>query len=134
MDTHTKKQRSYNMSQIKRSNTKPEITFRKYVWSKGVRCYRVKNKIPGKPDLYFPSKKIAVFIDGCFWHKCPKCFIKPKSNNKYWDKKIERNTQRDKEIKRLLQNQNIHVIRIWEHQVNDELEKTFKKFLKIYEK
>jgi len=134
MDTHTPQQRSYNMSQIKYRNTKPEISFRRLVWSKGIRGYRVKAKITGKPDLYFSKKKIAVFIDGCFWHKCPVCFVKPKSNLIYWNKKIKRNVDRDKKINSLLQNDGIRVIRIWEHEVINSPESAFKKLKNEYEK
>lgn len=133
MDTHSKKQRSYNMSRIKSRNTKPEIIFRKYVWSKGIRGYRVKNKTIGKPDLYFSKKKIAVFIDGCFWHKCPKCFVKPKSNNEYWDDKIKGNIERDKQVTKELKESGVIVIRLWEHEIKENIEKSFEKLLNKYE-
>lgn len=122
------------MSQIKGKDTKIEKEFRKHIWNKGIRGYRIKNKISGRPDLYFPSKKIAVFIDGCFWHKCPKCFIKPKSNISFWNNKINNNVKKDLEINKLLKKQDIKVIRFWEHEVKKELHKCFKKMEKYYEK
>ena len=97
-DDHTPEQRSYNMSQIKRKDTKPEILVRKYLFSKGLR-YRVDDKrYPGHPDLVFPKYKTAVYVNGCFWHKhnC-KRFVWPSSNEEYWHKKINRNVERDAE-------------------------------------
>lgn len=134
MDTLTRRQRSYCMAQIKRRDTTAEKLFRKYLWSKGIRGYRTKSKIAGKPDLYFAQKRLAVFIDGCFWHKCPKCFIKPKSNLSYWIPKIRSNVLRDKRNAEILKKNKIAIIRFWEHEVKDNLEKCYNKFTKIYEK
>ncbi len=129
----TKEQRSYCMSRIRSRDTSVEITFRKHLWCKGYRNYRIKSKIAGKPDLYFPKKRIAIFIDGCFWHKCPKCFIGPKSNKKYWGPKIKRNVERDKEINKKLKKEKIKVIRFWEHDIKNNFNKCYNKFKKIYE-
>lgn len=134
MDTLTKKQRSHCMSQIKSRDTKIELIFRRYIWCRGLRNYRIKNKITGRPDIYFPKKRIAIFIDGCFWHQCPKCFIKPKSNNKYWDDKIKNNVQRDKKINSELKKQKISVLRFWEHEITSNIEKCHLRLKKIYEK
>lgn len=65
----------------------------------------------------FTKKKIAIFVDGCFWHRCPACFVRPKSNNEYWDKKIQHNTARDAEVSQTLQAEGYRVIRLWEHDV-----------------
>lgn len=121
MDVHTKQQRSYNMSRIKGSGTKPEIRFRKYIWKQGIRGYRVKSVVRGKPDLYFPKNKVAVFIDGCFWHKCPQCFREPQSNKDFWSEKINKNMQRDLQVNKLLHKQNIREIRFWEHEVKQHI-------------
>lgn len=71
--------------------------------------------IPGRPDFVFLSEKVAVFVDGCFWHGCPKCYRRPKSNRKFWDKKREGNMARDKRVNRQLRRQGWKVIRIWQH-------------------
>lgn len=115
------------MSRIRSANTSIELLFRRYVWQKGLRGYRIKNKITGKPDLYFPVAKIAVFIDGCFWHKCPEHYVEPKSNLSYWLPKIERNIIRDREINRMLQISEIRVIRIWEHEIRENAHKAYEK-------
>ena len=115
MDILTKKQRSYCMSRVKGKNTKIETTFRHYVWAKGIKGYRVYNsKIFGKPDLYFSKKKIAVFIDGCFWHKCAKCDSVPKNNHAFWVKKLNGNRERDKTVTKKLSKNGVKVIRFWE--------------------
>lgn len=116
-DVLTRKQRSYNMSQIKRKNTTPEVSLRKLLFTNGVRGYRVHYKIVGKPDIVFPKKKTVIFIDGCFWHKCPKCFVKPETRKKFWMEKIYRNTKRDKEVNKVLRNDGWKFLRFWEHDV-----------------
>jgi DNA mismatch endonuclease (patch repair protein) len=119
----TPEQRSYCMSRITSKNTLPELRFRTLIWQEGVRGYRLHRKLAGKPDLYFGSKKLAVFIDGCFWHHCPKCFVKPKSNNDYWDAKMARNKKRDRQVNRLLKAESITVMRFWEHDIKKNPEK-----------
>jgi DNA mismatch endonuclease, patch repair protein len=131
MDVHTKQQRSFNMSQIKGKNTKPEIEFRKYIWSQGIRSYRLHSKIKGKPDLYFPKKQTAIFIDGCFWHQCPICFKKPKTNKRFWGNKIRQNVKRDLDTDIFLANQGIHVLRLWEHEIKIDLKGCVEKLKKL---
>ena len=120
-DVLTREQRSYNMSRIKGKDTKPEILLRKLLFSKGLRGYRVQPKLFGKPDILFPVKRIAIFIDGCFWHKCPKCFVKPQTNKKFWENKIKTNIKRDKEVNRKLAGQGYKVIRFWEHEIRKNI-------------
>lgn len=134
MDNLTKKQRSYCMSQIRSRNTKIEIAFKKHTRKMGLSGWRTKSSLVGKPDFYFPKKKIAVFIDGCFWHRCPECFVKPKSKNKYWNTKIKRNVERDKKISPALRRKGVTVIRFWEHEIKRDINRCFLKLKKIYEK
>lgn len=130
VDILSKKQRSYCMSQIKAKNTKPEIIFRKYIWSKGIKNFIVKNRFTGKPDLVFTKKKIAVFIDGCFWHKCPKCYIKPKSNKSFWNSKIKQNLKRDAVVNKSLKSEGWNILRFWEHDTNKNINSCYKSLLK----
>ncbi|MCG7983809.1 MAG: very short patch repair endonuclease [Candidatus Thiodiazotropha lotti] len=109
------------MSRIKSRDTKPELTLRKLLWSKGCR-YRVKNNLPGKPDIIFTKSKVAVFVDGCFWHKCPKHFNQPKSNREFWLIKINENVRRDQKNTTTLEKSGWQVIRVWEHEIKDEVE------------
>lgn len=126
MDVHTKKQRSFNMSRIKSRDTACECAFRKYIWSKGIRGYRKHARLPGKPDIYFPKIKLAVFVDGCFWHKCPKCFVKPVSNMKFWNRKIAENVKRDRRVNVLLKRNGIAVLRFREHILKNNLQGCFR--------
>src|ERR1041384_312619 len=81
----------------------------------GIRGWVTHVNLPGKPDIYFPKKKIAVFLDGCFWHGCQRCGHIPKTNSLFWATKIKRNRQRDQKNARLLRGQGVFVIRAWEH-------------------
>jgi DNA mismatch endonuclease (patch repair protein) len=114
-DVLTKKQRSYCMSQIRSSNTKPELKIKRLMKSLGF-SYQP-NGIIGKPDFADRTKKIAVFIDGCFWHGCPKHFRKPKSNRAYWLPKIKRNKARDLKYSAALRRAGWKVLRVWEHEL-----------------
>ncbi|MFC1789648.1 very short patch repair endonuclease [Patescibacteria group bacterium] len=134
MDVLTKKQRSYCMSQIKSSGTVIEKYFRQYLKKKGLRGYLNNAKITGRPDLYFPREKIAIFIDGCFWHKCPKCYKKPRSNVKFWNKKIKDNKRRDKNVNKILKKKGIRVLRFWEHRVKNNPGYCYKKIKVFYGK
>jgi len=130
-DVLTSKQRSYNMSQIRGKNTCPEVKLRKLLWSDGVRGYRIHYNLPGKPDIVFTKKKIAIFIDGCFWHKCPVCFQEPETRKEFWMGKIQSNIDRDKKVDELLKNDGWAVIRIWEHVIKKEPEKAVKKIIAL---
>src|SRR3989338_2745460 len=116
-DVHTKEQRSYNMSCVKGRNTKLELDFRRKLFKRGLRGYRVNVKIPGKPDVTFSKYKLAIFIDGCFWHKCSSCFALPNSNKKFWKKKIDGNIIRDKRVNLALIQLGFTVLRFWEHEI-----------------
>ena len=111
-DVHTKKQRSYNMSCIRSRETKPEIILKKFLDDKG---FAYQPDLYGKPDFVNFDKKVVLFVDGCFWHKCPKCFVTPSTNKGFWEKKIDGNVLRDKEINHNYLNSRWKVIRIWEH-------------------
>ncbi|WAC05334.1 MAG: very short patch repair endonuclease [Methanoregula sp.] len=127
-DCYSKEIRSRVMSNIHSKNTLPELQLRKLLWSKGFRGYRIHNKnLPGKPDIIFSSKKVAIFIDGCFWHGCPDCYVKPKSNKKYWLPKIQQNIERDLKNKKSLESMGWFVIRIWEHELKIDAQSVFKK-------
>jgi DNA mismatch endonuclease, patch repair protein len=73
--------------------------------------------ILGKPDFYFAKYRLALFIDGCFWHACPKCGRMPKSRVDFWATKIDANRRRDNRIRRMLRDQGYHVMRVWEHEL-----------------
>jgi DNA mismatch endonuclease (patch repair protein) len=81
----------------------------------------------GKPDFFFPSQKVAVFVDGCFWHGCAKCGHIPKTNQSFWTTKIERNRKRHRRVNAQLKSEGIHVRRFWEHALRCNLDQAVSK-------
>ena len=127
MDRHSVKQRSYNMSQVKSENTKPEL----YVFA-ALKKLNLKFKkhydVLGKPDIAFPKLKIAVFIDGEFWHG--RRFKKERETYKqFWIKKIEGNIKRDRKNRALLKKEGWKVIRIWDMDLKKNPEKEMAKII-----
>lgn len=114
-DTMTKKQRSFCMSRIRGRDTKPELKIKRLMKKLGF-SHQPKGII-GRPDFANKKEKIAVFVDGCFWHGCPKHCKKPKTNKKFWYKKIAANVKRDKQVNTKLKKDGWRVIRIWEHKI-----------------
>jgi DNA mismatch endonuclease, patch repair protein len=119
VDVHSKKIRSYNMSQIKGKDTKPELLVRKFLFSKGLRYRLNDKKLPGKPDLVLPKYKSVIFVHGCFWHGHKNCryFVLPKTRTEWWSNKINGNKINDKKKGLLLKKQSWKVITIWECQL-----------------
>lgn len=106
------------MSRIKGRDTGPEIALRRMVWALGLR-YRLQHRIGRtRPDLVFIGAKLAVFVDGCFWHGCPLHSTMPKHNSEFWEKKLRRNVERDAEQTQWLESQGWRVLRIWEHEID----------------
>jgi DNA mismatch endonuclease (patch repair protein) len=119
-DNLTKEQRSRTMSRIRRRDTRPELLLRKAVWARGLRGYRLDDRrLPGRPDLAWTRKKVAVFIDGAFWHGHPSAFTHGKSGA-YWDEKIARNIQRDRLADAALKQMGWTVFRFWDFEVRKE--------------
>lgn len=115
-DVHSPEKRSYNMSQIKGSNTSPERAVRKYLFSKGFRYRKNVSTLPGCPDIVLPKYRTAVFVNGCFWHMHIACdkFVWPKTNADFWRKKILNNAERDKRNYAGLKSMGWRVIIVWE--------------------
>lgn len=115
MDNHSKEVRSYNMSQIRSINSKPEVIVRKYLFAKGLRYRKNVKTLPGKPDIVLKKYKTVIFINGCFWHGHKKCkyFVMPKSNTEYWHKKIAKNIERDNAAYEALANLGWNVLVVW---------------------
>ena len=104
------------MSSNKAKNTKPELRLRKALYADGVRGYRLNwKKVPGKPDIAFPGRKISIFINGCYWHRCPHCELPlPKTNTEFWKEKFEKNIKRDKKKEKELLDLGWTVLVFWE--------------------
>lgn len=104
------------MSRIRsRGNAATELKLASLLRRRKIVGWRRHLSLSGKPDFAFPKEKVAIFVDGCFWHGCPKCYTRPKTNRKFWDKKHEDNMARDKRVSRQLRRQGWKVIRIWQH-------------------
>lgn len=116
MDNHSKEVRSYNMSEIRSTGTKPEEIVRKYLFSKGLRYRKNVKILPRKPDIVFSKYKTVVFVNGCFWHGHQNCryFVMPKSNTEYWESKIKSNITRDKTTYDSLSALGWNVLIVWE--------------------
>lgn len=119
----TPEQIHYNMSRIRNKDTKIETMLRKELWSRGLRYRKNVKKIPGKPDIAFIGKKVAVFCDSEFWHgydwENRKNDIK--SRREFWIPKIERNIQRDLEVNRILEESGWIVLRFWGKEIQKDL-------------
>ena len=105
----------------KRRDTKPELAVRKLLREAGYPGYRLQwKKVPGRPDIAYPGRKIAIFVNGCFWHRCPKCNPSvPKTNREFWVEKFRRNVQRDQRKTEKLQSDGWKVLTVWECELKD---------------
>lgn len=115
-DVHNKTTRSFNMSQIRGKDTKPEMVVRRFLHSQGYR-YKLHDKnLPGKPDLVLPKYKTVIFVNGCFWHGHEGCkyFKIPKTNTQWWVEKISKTKDKDFEIYDSLKNLGFKIITVWE--------------------
>ena len=111
------------MSSNKAKNTKPELKLRKALYADGIRGYRLNwKKVPGRPDIAFPGRKISIFINGCYWHRCPHCELPlPKTNTEFWKEKFEKNIKRDKKKKKELLDHGWIVLVFWECKIKTNI-------------
>lgn len=120
-DVFTRKKRSEVMSRIRgRGNRGTELRFISILRSRGISGWRRHLRILGRPDFVFREYKLAVFIDGCFWHCCPKCGNMPKNNRLFWKIKLEGNVARDRRVTTELKKMGWKVLRLWEHELGSE--------------
>ncbi len=129
MDNLTKAQRRKNMQNIRSEDTLPEKKLAKTLRAQKLYFAQYVKSLPGKPDIVFRRRKVAVFVDSDFWHGHPKRFIKPRINQSYWLPKIARNKQRDKEVNRELRKNGWKVLRIWEHAIKKDAQKCLHKII-----
>jgi len=123
------------MSANKGKNTKPELILRQLLWDSGLRGYRLHwKKAPGRPDIAYPGRKLAIFVNGCYWHRCPHCELPlPKSNTKWWKEKFERNTERDKRKLAALEEAGWRTLVVWECEMKNELQGVLDSIRKVYD-
>lgn len=115
--------RSQVMARIRRRDTKPELIVRRVLHLRGHR-FRVDHPLPGagRVDIAFTRWRVAIQIDGCFWHGCPVHLTRPKSNQGFWDAKLESNRKRDLRQAEILKNSGWQLLRFWEHEIEDDLD------------
>lgn len=133
MDVLSKEQRSYCMSRIRKTDTTPELTVRRIVHGLGYRFRLYRRDLPGCPDIVLPRHRKVIFVHGCWWHRhnCRLGRRCPKSRKGYWLPKLQRNKERHRKNRRLLQKQGWKVLTIWECQANNpqELIRRLRQFL-----
>ena len=116
VDIWTKAKRSEVMGRIRgKGNRTTEVRLAAIFRAHGITGWRRQYPLPGRPDFAFPARRLAVFVDGCFWHGCPRHGTSPKGNARFWREKIARNRERDREVNRELRRRGWRVLRIWEH-------------------
>jgi DNA mismatch endonuclease Vsr len=113
---------SKRMSAVKgRGNKTTELLYRLMLVRAGIAGWKMHPKgVIGKPDFFFPAERLAVFVDGCFWHGCSRCGHVPKVNNSFWAAKLDRNRERDAENVAMLHADGIRSLRIWEHEIKED--------------
>lgn len=119
-DNMSSEQRSFTMSRIRsQGNKTTEKKLQAVLRSCGIDGWESQPDLPGKPDLVFREQRLVVFVDGCFWHGCPKCKLRPKTNEHYWKAKMTNNRKRDRKISQELRGAGWSVWRIWEHSLKN---------------
>ena len=125
LDVLNREQRHHNMSRIRAADTKAEVLLRKALWKKGLRYRKNYSALPGKPDIVLTRQKIAIFVDGDFWHARghqDNPGEQVATNKEFWQKKLARNVERDKEVNDELTEAGWLVIRFWEKDILTDLE------------
>lgn len=111
------------MAAVPSARTSLEQELASSMWAVGVRGWRRSFRVEKtRPDFVFPRRRLAVFVDGCFWHGCPECQRRPASNSDYWDAKLDRNAQRDREQDARLIAAGWMVLRFWGHEINRDVD------------
>jgi DNA mismatch endonuclease (patch repair protein) len=121
MDADPSEQRSRIMAAVPQRDTALEVAFRRVLHACGLRFRLPRGRtLPGSPDVVFPAARVAVFVDGCFWHGCPVHGTKPKANAAFWAAKIDRNRKRDAQVDERLAALGWQAVRVWEHEVSPD--------------
>ncbi len=119
---------SSNVANVMKANkakdTTPELIIRQALWAQGMSGYRLRSKnLPGRPDIAYIGRRLAIFVHGCFWHRCPSCNLPlPKTNVDYWQEKFESNIERDSRKRKELEDLGWTVLEVWECQIKNHLD------------
>lgn len=126
---------SENARQTMRANRRvsaTEVRLRRAIWGAGGRGYRVNARLPGHPDLVFPGARLAIFLHGCFWHRCPTCSLSlPVANREFWRAKFETNVARDAVVEAGLRNAGWEPVVVWEHDVRAHVDNVAQDLLRL---
>ncbi len=121
-DMFSRSERSRIMANVRARNTSLEVAVRRALWRRGLR-YRIHvRRVAGTPDIANRSKRVAVFIDGCFWHGCPRCYSTPSTNRRFWIRKLESNKRRRAQVLRTLRRDNWTILQFWQCRVQKDLD------------
>jgi DNA mismatch endonuclease (patch repair protein) len=113
--------RSQLMSRVHgRGNKSTEEKLVTLLRAAGIKGWRRQLPLPGTPDFGFPKERLAIYVDGCFWHGCPRCYTRPATNQDFWDKKVEDNRARDRRVNGELRSRGWTLMRIWAHTLKNE--------------
>lgn len=133
-DVFSTEKRSEVMSRIRgRGNKATEVALAKLLRAEGITGWRRHLPLVGKPDFAFPKQRVVIFVDGCFWHRCPKHSNLPRNNADFWKAKLQGNVRRDRLVTKQLRAAGWHVLRVWEHQLSDA-ERTARRVLKALDR
>ncbi len=123
--------RSEQMARIRGKNTSPELRLRRALWAAGLR-YRIHYRTPcGRADIALVRWKIAIYIDGCFFHGCPEHYVRPRSRTEFWSAKLTENVQRDRRQTLTLEANGWRVCRLWEHEVFESLDTVVRRIRRL---
>ncbi len=133
---YTSEKRSKLMGRIKSKNTKPELKLKRALWNLGLRYRKNYKSLPGSPDIVFTKFRLAIFVDGEFWHgfNWEEKKSKIKSNRGFWIPKIERNMERDRLSNQILKNEGWHVMRFWENELKRDFDSCLIKIVSYLQK
>ncbi|MDQ2912654.1 MAG: very short patch repair endonuclease [Chloroflexota bacterium] len=120
------------MARVRTRDTAEELELRRALHRRGFR-YRIHSSLPGRPDIVFSTRRIAVFVDGCFWHGCPLHYTAPRVNWEFWKKKVEENRERDVRSDAKLQSAGWAAIHVWQHELGPQLENTLERLSRLLE-
>ena len=122
-DKFSKQKRSEIMSKVRNKGSKIEVVLCKALWKEGFRYRKNSTKYFGKPDIVLLKYKTVIFVDSCFWHGCKKHGSMPQTRRDFWENKISRNKERDKEVSRFYKKEGWSIVRIWEHDIHGNVTK-----------
>lgn len=114
--------KSEQMARVRSRDTAAEVLLRRALWAAGLRYRVTARKLPGTPDVTFGPARTAVFVDGCFWHGCPVHYTQPRANEAFWQEKLRRNRARDAKVDTQLVSLGWLPVRIWEHEIYEDLQ------------